>query len=133
MQMGVKQHRLLGIYILIELSGYIIIKMRGKEFQIQPKRRYAQISISVPCILSQRREIFVRGVLSEGLSISQAAKKYNIKLSTAKLIFKKYRETGMFFPKKIDRRRINHKKNECSLVEPIGVFQGFAATEAKGN
>ena len=72
-------------------------------------------------------------MLSEGLSISQAAKKYNIKLSTAKLIFKKYRETGMFFPKKIDKRRINHTKNKCDLVEPIRDFEGFVRTEAEGN
>ena len=72
-------------------------------------------------------------MLSEGLSISQAAKKYNIKLSTAKMIFKKYRETGMFFPKKIDRKRINHKKNKCNLVEPIGAFEGLVATEAMRN
>ena len=49
------------------------------------------------------------------------------------MIFKKYRETGMFFPKKIDRRRINHKKNKCNLVEPIGAFEGLVATEAMRN
>ena len=72
-------------------------------------------------------------MLSEGLSISKEAKKYNIKLSTAKLIFKKYRETGMFFPKKIDRRRLNHKENACMLVEPSRAIEAIVGTVAIGN
>ena len=39
----------------------------------------------------------------------------------------------MFFPKKIDKRRINHTKNKCDLVEPIRDFEGFVRTEAEGN
>lgn len=38
--------------------------------------------------------------MEKGMALSKAARRYNIKLSTAKLILKRYKETGQFFPKK---------------------------------
>jgi transposase len=47
-----------------------------------------------------KRLNFVKEVAENGLSITKSAQKFNIKLSTAKLIFKKYKETGEFSPKR---------------------------------
>jgi transposase len=49
-------------------------------------------------------------VVDEERSISKSAKKLGIKLSTAKLIIKKYKESGSFFEKKKDRE--NREKAE---------------------
>lgn len=42
----------------------------------------------------------MESIQGKGVSISKAAKRFNIKLSTAKLIWKRYKETGKFYPKK---------------------------------
>ena len=51
------------------------------------------------------------------MALSKAARRYNIKLSTAKLILKKYKETGQFFPKRckkeaLDRLEITPEASE---------------------
>lgn len=42
----------------------------------------------------------MESIQAKGVTISKAAKRFNIKLSTAKLIWKKFKETGKFYPKK---------------------------------
>jgi transposase len=44
-------------------------------------------------------------VVQDGLLISKSGKRLGIKLSTAKLIVKRYRETGTFFESKEERVR----------------------------
>lgn len=50
-------------------------------------------------------------VIDEGHSIARAAKKLNLKSSTAKLIMKRYRETGTFYQKRDSNTSIKEEKN----------------------
>ena len=59
----------------------------------QQKRRYARIYVN-------RREQLIKMVVEDDKHINKAAKKLGIKYSTAKLIIKKYKETGTFFVKR---------------------------------
>lgn len=58
-----------------------------------------------------------RLVLEECLSIGKSAKKVGIKLSTAKLIIKKYREEGTFFESRKDKQ--NRLKNQETQLEGV--------------
>lgn len=51
----------------------------------------------------------------EQFTLCRAARKLNIKFSTARLIFKKYEETGTFFNKNM--RRVKKSKEEHVKVE----------------
>jgi transposase len=64
--------------------------------------RYARISLKVNSTLSQKRKQLVKEVIENNQLISKAAKKLNLKLSTAKLIVKRYREEGSFFESKTE-------------------------------
>lgn len=44
----------------------------------------------------QKRKVLVNMVNNEGYSIARAIKKLNIKLTTARLILQRYKETGTF-------------------------------------
>lgn len=46
----------------------------------------------------------------EGWSISKAGRRLGIKCSTAKVIYRRYRETGKFFMKKKEKGEL---ENEC--------------------
>ena len=59
----------------------------------QQKKRYARIYVN-------RREQLIRMVVEDDKHINKAAKKLGIKYSTAKLIIKKFKETGTLFVKK---------------------------------
>ena len=59
----------------------------------QQKRRYARIYVN-------RREQLIKMVVDDDKHINKAAKKLGIKYSTAKLIIKKYKETGTLFVKR---------------------------------
>ncbi len=60
-------------------------------------KHYARISTKVPFSLTQRRQNLVDLVLGKNYSIGRAAYRLKIKLSTAKMIVKKYRDHGRFF------------------------------------
>jgi transposase-like protein len=51
----------------------------------------------------QTRKRLVRLVISKGFSIGKAARKTRVKLSTAKMIVKRFRTSGDFFESKKDR------------------------------
>lgn len=52
----------------------------------------------------------VREVIENNSNISEAARKYRLKISTAKLILKRYKEEGTFFESRKNRReRVNHQ------------------------
>jgi len=57
-------------------------------------------------------------IINEGLSLSKVSKKLKLKLTTARLILKKYMETGNFpmrnFKKKGEK---NEKKDELKTFE----------------
>ena len=53
-------------------------------------------------------------IVSQGKSIAQASRKYMVKPSTAKLILKKYKETGTFFIKKIPDYSGSKKTHDIS-------------------
>lgn len=56
-------------------------------------------------------------VLEESLSIGKSAKKVGIKLSTAKLIMKKYREEGTFFESRKDKKdRLQNRETQLETV-----------------
>jgi len=59
-----------------------------------PTKKYARISL-------QKRRKLIALVKEVGKSLVQAAKELKINLSTAKLIYKKYDQTGKFFDKKM--------------------------------
>lgn len=61
-----------------------------------PTRQYSKICLEVRSHFTQTRMKLVEAVLSGKTSITKAAKKIGIKLSTAKLIVKKYRQDGTF-------------------------------------
>jgi len=46
----------------------------------------------------------VREVIENNSIISEAARKYGLKLSTAKLILKRFKEEGTFFESRKDRK-----------------------------
>lgn len=55
-------------------------------------------------LLKKRRDLTTL-VLEHSLSIHKAAKKTGIKLSTAKLIIKKFKRDGTYFETKEDKKR----------------------------
>lgn len=58
----------------------------------------------------QRRQNLVDLVLEKSYSIGRAAARLKIKLSTAKMIVKKYRDHGTFFEKKsASKKTIEHQ------------------------
>jgi transposase len=67
-------------------------------------KHYARISTKVINNLFQRRQSLVDLVIEKGYSIGRAAVRLKIKLSTAKMIVKKYKEHGRFFEKKFVSR-----------------------------
>ena len=65
--------------------------MQGTIPRSQKPSKYANISLEVPMYWVQNRVELARLVLEESLSIAKSAKNVGIKLSTAKLIIKKYK------------------------------------------
>lgn len=62
--------------------------------------KYAKISTEVPMIFIQKRLELIKMVTIDKSQISPAGRKLGIKESTAKLIIKRFRETGTIFEKK---------------------------------
>lgn len=63
-------------------------------------------------VLTKKRRRLIQMVNEEGIPISKASKKLKIKLTTARLILKKYNETGEF-PMR------NFRKKTKPTVEPL--------------
>lgn len=53
-------------------------------------------------------------IVDQGKSIAQASRKYMVKPSTAKLILKKFKETGTYFIKKMPDYTGNKKPYDVS-------------------
>jgi len=64
-------------------------------------------------IYIQKRQTLVSCVIDSGESLTKVAKRLKIKLSTAKLILKKYRNTGILFNKKLRNAKKEPKKAEA--------------------
>ncbi len=70
----------------------------------------------------QRRQSLVDKVEKEGLSISKVAKTLRINISTAKLILKKYKETGSFFNKRMCKIKYkNQRKVEIAEKREVHI------------
>lgn len=77
----------------------------GKEGEMeQSHKKYSKISLKVRVKSMQKRQILIEAVIGKGKSLTRTAKKLNIKLSTAKLILRKYRKTGVLFNKNMSAR-----------------------------
>jgi hypothetical protein len=75
----------------------------AKPDSVGDPRTYASISLNVQLPSLQTRKRLVRLVISKGFSIGKAARKTRVKLSTAKMIVKRFRTSGDFFESKKDR------------------------------
>ena len=67
-------------------------------------KKYSKISLKVRLESMQKRQILIDLVIGKGDSLTKTSKKLNIKLSTAKLILRKYRKTGVLFNKNMNAR-----------------------------
>lgn len=63
-------------------------------------RRNARISLTVRTIVTQKRKKLIYFVTEKSYSIGKASSRLKIKLSTAKMIVKRYKEEGTFFEPK---------------------------------
>lgn len=77
-------------------------------------RKNARISVKVLFSVMQRREILIDLVEVKEMTVSKAARKINIKRSTARMIIKKYRETGKVF-----RKKMNSKESQENTLEKM--------------
>lgn len=68
-----------------------------------PSHHYSTITLEVPPLQIQTRKALVDLVISMGFSIGQAARRLKVKLSTAKMIVKRFRTQGDFFESKRQR------------------------------
>jgi transposase len=59
-------------------------------------------------------------VESKGWSISKAGKRLGIKCSTAKVIYRRYRETGKFFMKKKGKENVEEECKDDGCEEMPG-------------
>lgn len=73
---------------------------------------YSKISLDVNHTITQSRKKLVKLVIEDERSLSKSAAKLGIKLSTAKIIIKKYKLTGEFFESKADRARRQSLSNK---------------------
>jgi hypothetical protein len=95
-----KQHRVpLELNRILNQEIYNL-KNGPKMFEIHDQKEIRSDLHSGSSLIIQRRESLVQTVIEKGLPLSKAARRFNIKLSTAKLILKRFKETGRFFPKK---------------------------------
>lgn len=78
--------------------------------KVNKRQRNARISLKVRMFLTQRRQNLIDLIEKEEFTLCRAARKLNIKFSTARLILKKYEETGTFFNKNM--RRVRKGKEE---------------------
>lgn len=76
-------------------------------------KKYDRVDLEVYYINIQTRKQLIYSVIEDDRSISKTAKKLGIKLSTAKVILKRYKTDGSFFETKADKQ----KRNED--VEPL--------------
>lgn len=79
-------------------------------------KKYSKISLKVSHVSMQKRRILMEAVIGKGESLTRTSKKLNIKLSTAKLILRKYRKTGVLFNKNMSARG---KKVERESFQPM--------------
>jgi transposase len=71
--------------------------MGGDEGSSGKGRRNARISLSVRVYLWQKRKKLIFFVMEKSYSIGKASSRLKIKLSTAKMIVKRYNTHGTFF------------------------------------
>lgn len=63
----------------------------------------------------QKRQILVDSVVHDSQSLTKISRKLNIKLSTAKLILRKYKQTGVILDKKMrNAKKVNVKLEESN-------------------
>lgn len=82
------------------------------EEEDQPHKKYSKISLKVRLCSIQKRQLLIDLVIGKGDSLTKTSKKLNIKLSTAKLILRKYRKTGVLFNKNMAVKAKKIEKNE---------------------
>jgi hypothetical protein len=87
----------------------------------ESSRKYDRISLEVPLSLTKTRQRLVREVMEEKRSLMLTAERLRIKLSTAKVILKRYKTKGTFFETKNDQRKRKESQasntNEDLVVE----------------
>jgi transposase len=54
-------------------------------------------------------------IVNEGLTLSKVSKKLKLKLTTARLILKKYKETGAFPMRNFKKKMVKSEKTDESL------------------
>jgi len=54
-------------------------------------------------------------IMNEGFSLSKVSKKLKLKLTTARLILKKYKETGAFPMRNFKKKMVKSEKTDESL------------------
>lgn len=75
---------------------------------------YSKIDLEVHDLLTQTRKKLVELVIEDQRSISKTASKLGIKLSTAKIIIRKYKLTGEFFESRTDKAKRELRQNRIS-------------------
>jgi transposase len=79
--------------------------MKNNPRIISKSRRNAKISLSVPHPFMQKRKKLIFFVIKKSYSIGKAASRLKVKLSTAKMIVKRYKIDGTFFEPKFEQTR----------------------------
>jgi transposase len=86
--------------------------MSRHEEEDHPHKKYSKISLKVRPYSIQKRQLLIDLVIGKSDSLTKTSKKLNIKLSTAKLILRKYRKTGVLFNKNMNAKAIKTEKIE---------------------
>lgn len=77
-----------------------------------PHKKYSKISLKVLLPFMQKRQILIDLIVGKGESLTKTSKKLSIKLSTAKLILRKYRKTGELFNKNMSAKAKKQQRTE---------------------
>lgn len=95
----------------------------------QKPSKYAKISLEVHRFQTQDRIKLTTLVIDDSLSIAKSAKKVGIKLSTAKLIIKKYKQEGTFFESRTEKKK-RIENQETPLEHHLEQNQNLSQTKA---
>lgn len=104
-----------------------------KNSSPQKSRRNAKISVSVRLPLMQKRKKLIFFVTEKSYSIGKAAARLKLKLSTAKMIVKRYKDEGTFFePKLFELKRSRtgcEKRRDEEVNASVGEEPGVKMEE----
>jgi len=74
---------------------------------LKPKsqvRKYDRVTLDVLSFIIQNRKLLVELVVQNERSLTKTAKKIGIKLSTAKLILRRFKQTGTYYQTEKQKR-----------------------------